>query len=67
MRRAYSSRLWRCPYFCGDERQAIHCEGGTVSFEDRRTYLRYATAYCCDAWETCTLARALEKQYEEET
>ena len=66
MRRAYSSRLWKCPYFEGDERQAIHCEGGTVTFIDRATDLRYATAYCCNAWERCTLARALNQFYGEE-
>lgn len=66
MRREYSGRLWKCPYFVGDERQAIHCEGGTVAFADRPTYLRYAGTYCCRDWKLCTLARALNEYYEEE-
>ena len=62
----YSGRLWQCPYFRWDERQAIHCEAGCVAFPVRPTYLTYASEYCCDNWRRCTLARALERQYDEE-
>ena len=65
MRKRYSSRLWQCPFFDRDERQAVHCEGGAVvTFEDRGTYLNYASRYCCEAWESCTIAQALNEFYD---
>ena len=69
MSQGYASRLWKCPFFRWDERQAVHCEGGTrLAFESRGTYVRYINAYCdnLDGWWDCTIACALCAQYERE-
>ena len=69
MSHGYSNRIWVCPYFSWDERCTVHCEGGTrVRFAHYRTYADYVRTYCCDVdhWHRCSVAAALNKQYEEE-
>ena len=63
-----SNRLWQCPYFVWSETGKIHCEGCVVALADKKTLRRYADAYCgdIDGWKSCTVARALNRQYEED-
>ena len=62
----YSHRSWSCPFFKWDERLAVHCEGGRLTFPDRDAARAYAERYCAGerGWKQCTLSRALELYYE---
>lgn len=63
---AYYRRLWACPYYRSDERGAVICEGGRVELARKETMSEYMGQYCCDVdgWRRCTIARALNLQYE---
>ena len=45
----YSHKTWACPFFRWDERLCVRCEGGCMSFPDRKS---------------CTVAANLLKYYE---
>ena len=68
MSSGYSNRLWQCPFFQSDERQAVRCEGGRVAAADRPPERRYANRYCCSGggWKKCTIAAALREYYGED-
>lgn len=60
------SKYWRCPYFRWDAEHAVHCEGGRVAMPSRTFANQYMTAFCAGDWKQCSVARALDKYYEEE-
>lgn len=64
----YSSMAWQCPFFVWDEKQKIHCEGGTLKFCKGREKSRYAHQYCANfsEWKMCTLSQFLLEKYERE-
>lgn len=63
-----SNRTWQCPFYQYDEYRDIRCEAGHLKFLRRTTHTRYVERYCASTqgWHTCTLARALLQQYEED-
>ena len=62
----YSNRIWTCPFFTWDERQAVHCEGGRVVFQDREAIQEYAERHCAslNGWKDCSIACSLLRYYE---
>lgn len=63
----YYRRIFACPYYHHDERGAVVCEGGRVNLR-KETMSEYLGGYCCsvEGWGKCTLAKALNQQYERE-
>lgn len=59
----------QCPYWRwrNKKKRTSTCEGGCLSFESAEEQLEFFRAYCADAdgWRKCSLARMLEKSYEE--
>ena len=64
----YSNRAWACPFFVWDDKQKIHCEGGTVKFRDPQELGDYADQFCAnvDGWDRCSVAACLMRRYESE-
>ena len=62
----YSNRVFHCPFFFKDERRRVICEGGGCAFARQETYRYFLDNYCSNAtsWTRCSLARALNLQYE---
>lgn len=63
----YYNRIFECPFYRDDERGAVMCVGGRVVL--RKTTLgEYMREYCCsvEGWQRCSIAQALERQYEGE-
>ncbi len=57
---------WACPYYAGDAKLKVFCEGGCrVSFPDQQAMADYAGAYCANVpgWEKCTVAAARNRFY----
>ncbi len=56
---------WMCPYYKGDAKCAVRCEGGRISLppDAAEDYFR---SYCSDlnGWRRCTIARAITRHYE---
>ena len=40
----YSNKTFACPFFTWDERLAVHCEGGRVTFPDKEAALHGTAA-----------------------
>lgn len=58
---------WACPYYQGDRKLRVFCEGGCrVSFPDAQALRDYAGSYCASVtgWGRCTLAAARNQFYE---
>ena len=57
----YSNKTFACPFFTWDERLAVHCEGGRVTFPDKEAALEYIDRYCASpaGWRECSMAAAL--------
>ena len=62
----YSNKTFLCPFFTWDERTRVHCEGGRMSFKDRKAAMEYIDRYCAGEWRGCTMAAALLRYYERE-
>ena len=63
----YSRRTWCCPFFRFDEKNAVHCEDGSVvKLKDDKLFAEFAERYCgdVDGWKTCQLAKYLKRCYE---
>ena len=58
---------WACPYYQGDRKLKVFCEGGCrVDFPDRRAMADYTAAHCANVpgWERCTVAAMRNGYYE---
>lgn len=66
MSSGYSSKIWICPFFQGDRRLRILCEGGQIDFPDQEARDSFTSRYCAHlpGWETCPLAKYLQNYYE---
>lgn len=65
---SYRHLYWVCPYYTFDEKLCVHCEQGSrVKFKDAKTLRQYEKDYCAsmDGYMRCSIAKALERQYEE--
>jgi len=63
----YSRRTWCCPFYRYDEKNKVHCEGGSVfCVRDKSIFAAHADKYCGNAkgWRLCQIAVALEEFYE---
>ena len=62
----YSNKTFACPFFKWDEKLAVHCEGGRVTFPDKEAALEYIDRYCGSpaGWRSCSVAASLLKYYE---
>ena len=62
----YSNRTWNCPFFKWDEKMCVHCEGGRISFPDRKASEEYISRYCASVanWNDCSVASNLLRYYE---
>lgn len=62
-----SNRRWQCPYYIHDRDGKVVCEAARLALL-HETYRGYIETYCgdLDGWRRCTLARALNAQYEKE-
>lgn len=60
----------RCPFYSRTLPTYIVCEGLTdggytsVNFKNKQRRKAFQDRYCCDDWQACLLAQALEKKYE---
>lgn len=60
-------RYCLCPYFQRTMKNAIFCENGTrFNFKDGEGQHQYYEQFCCDQWQGCTVAKALNDFYERE-
>lgn len=72
MRNTKEDCLVQCPYYRGDETQAVHCEGvqdGSrlrLGFLGRKQKRSYAECYCRDNWKVCMIAGMLNRKYDYE-
>lgn len=65
---SYRHLYWVCPYYTFDEKLCVHCEQGSrVKFKDTKTLAQYEREYCAsmDGYLRCSIAQALEQEYEE--
>lgn len=61
----YSNRTWICPFFKWDEKQRVHCEGGTITMPDKQAYKAYIDQYCSSCgWGGCSMSATLMDYYE---
>ena len=60
--------LYVCPYWQRDIKSNLYCEAARLDFRNNATLREYSKRYCGDmsGWRRCTLARALNEQYEKE-
>lgn len=63
---AQRHKKWLCPFFRWDAVDEVHCEGGRVCMPTKQHAEEYMDKFCCDAWETCSIAAALNRFYEED-
>ena len=58
-----------CPYYNEESARRIICEGlgerGTVQqhFEARGDKMNFKSRFCCAAWKTCPITKALNQKY----
>ena len=66
MSSGYSSKIWICPFFQGDRKQCVLCEGGQLRFPDPKAQNIFVNRYCANmpGWETCPMAKCLQDYYE---
>lgn len=65
----YRSLYWCCPFYTFDEKQTVHCEGGSrIVFPSVEQALDYYRQRCVDlnGWRECPIAAILLQHYEEE-
>lgn len=63
----YTNRYWMCPFYKWDEKNAIHCEGGSMIKLPKQALREYASCYCASQnWKMCTVCKAILKTYEED-
>jgi len=64
----YSQLVFCCPYYTGDAKRAVMCEGGRIELPDRKTAEEFFHTYCGDVsgWKRCSVARAISRFYERE-
>ena len=62
----YYKLYWSCPYYHGNARCAVRCEGGEIRMPDTDAAKTYFREYCADlyGWRRCTVARAISRHYE---
>ena len=62
----YSHKQYICPFFKGDDRLCVRCEGGKVNFRDRRAAKEFTDNFCASmaGWKICSLASSLLAYYE---
>lgn len=60
--------VMQCPFFKRSEKQKLGCEGGVLSFYDKKSKEEYVTDFCANPinWRKCTICHNLEKYYERE-
>ena len=63
----YSHKTWTCPFYKKDEKKALSCEAGKLTFPDRKTANKYMNRYCAggNGWKQCSFAAALIEHYDE--
>lgn len=60
-----------CPYYLGDEKKEIQCEGLesrskiALRYERQDEKRRQMREFCCKCWERCEIYRMLSAMYEE--
>jgi hypothetical protein len=70
MGRHYVSYEAACPFYKGEDKNAIYCEGIVEESTVKNAFGSVAAAeackrrLCCGKWETCPLAKALSAKYE---
>lgn len=59
-------KTWECPFYKWDARLAVYCEGGKITFPDRKALEDYSEKHCTslNGWEMCSLAESLLQYYE---
>lgn len=68
----YHDVMTRCPYYNGEERQKIFCEGvqeGSaihMAYDTPQNRRDYKKAFCNQAWETCLVAQMLNRKWDYE-
>lgn len=72
-----SSIYVTCPYYVDNDRESIICEGLKDDMRCRHTFTYpsstdrhdsrkdYMNEYCCDKYQECLWAQAMERKYEE--
>lgn len=60
----YRGGYFVCPFYSRDYRDYLNCEGGQIRLP-KETLDDYTICYCAsEAWNRCTVARALLLNYE---
>ena len=59
----------QCPFYKGETRNVVYCEGVTEESSIHNAFpgnaLVYKSNYCCGKWESCIIAKMLWKKYGE--
>ncbi|MBQ9980169.1 MAG: hypothetical protein IJP23_03835 [Oscillospiraceae bacterium] len=60
--------IYVCPFWQRDIKSNLYCEGARLDFKNGATLRDYARRYCADihGWRCCSIAAALNEQYEKE-
>ena len=68
----YHDVMAQCPYYYGEEKQKIFCEGvqeGSaihMAYDTPQNRRDYKKAFCNQAWETCLVAQMLNRKWDYE-
>ena len=55
----------QCPFYKMETKKGIVCEGDTrIHFMDVTGKRNYYAQFCCDRWQSCSVAKALCDFYE---
>lgn len=59
-----------CPFYKSERSDDLYCEGidwhstTITAFSAGKYKTEYKNSYCCDKWQKCGLAMALERKYD---
>lgn len=65
----YTHKSWQCPFYSGNSKLRIRCEGAQLRYRDKQAMDEYAARYCANranGWHDCSVACGLLEYYSRE-